>query len=136
MQAGASPAQYVASGVPINQDGRWRSAYEVLGLAAGSAARLNDVFRWLAEVRPKVSNELVAEALYAPYLARQAESLRTLRAEEQRIVPAGLDFSTVPGLSLEMRQRLHAARPTSLGAASRVPGVTPAALAALAVHLR
>ena len=81
-------------------------------------------------------DELVAEALYAPYLARQAESLRMLQAEERLAIPTGLDFTSVPGLSLEMHQRLAAARPSSLGAASRVPGVTPAALAALAVHLR
>jgi tRNA uridine 5-carboxymethylaminomethyl modification enzyme len=80
--------------------------------------------------------ELAAEALYAPYLARQAEGLRVLQAEERVALPSGLDFSAVPGLSLEMRQRLDAARPSTLGAASRVPGITPAALAALAVHLR
>jgi tRNA uridine 5-carboxymethylaminomethyl modification enzyme len=81
-------------------------------------------------------HELAAEALYAPYLARQAESLRMLQAEERVALPAGLDFSAVPGLSLEMRQRLEAAKPSNLGAASRVPGITPAALAALTVHLR
>lgn len=135
-QCGASPAQYAQAGVPINQDGRWRSTYEVLGLAAVPIGAVKSVFPWLAEVQPGALNELVAEALYAPYLVRQAESLKILRAEEQRALPIGLDFSEVPGLSLEMRQRLDAAKPSSLGAASRVPGVTPAALAALAVHLR
>ena len=97
---------------------------------------LSGVFPWIAEVSPKVSAELAAEALYAPYVARHAEGMRMLQAEEKVAVPASLEFSAVPGLSLEMRQRLDAARPSSLGAASRVPGITPAALAALAVHLR
>ena len=135
-QSGASPAQYVAHGVPTNQDGRWRSVFEMLGLASTPAGAVQGMFPWLAEARPRVMSELAAEALYAPYLARQAENLRILRAEEQLAVPASLDFSAVPGLSLEMRQRLDAAKPSSLGAASRVTGITPAAVAALAVHLR
>ena len=133
---GASPARYSAQGVAINQDGRWRSAFEVMGLASTPVGTLPHLFPWMAEFGPKVLAELAAEALYEPYLARQAESLRLLQAEEKLVVPEGLDFSTVPGLSLEMRQRLGAAKPSNLGAASRVPGVTPAALAALAVHLR
>ena len=133
---GASPSQYISRGVPINQDGRWRTAFEVLGLASAPVDAVTAMFPWLPAAGARVVNELVAEALYAPYLARQAESLRMLQAEERLAVPAGLDFTSVPGLSLEMRQRLEAAKPSSLGAASRVPGVTPAALAALAVHLR
>ncbi|MFC7553648.1 hypothetical protein ACFQU7_17505 [Pseudoroseomonas wenyumeiae] len=80
--------------------------------------------------------QLEAEALYAPYLQRQAAELRLIEREERAAIPAGLDFSAVPGLSNEMRQRLAAARPATLGGAGRVAGVTPAALAALAVHLR
>ncbi|GAA0598760.1 tRNA uridine-5-carboxymethylaminomethyl(34) synthesis enzyme MnmG [Craurococcus roseus] len=133
---GASPARYSAQGIAINQDGRWRSAFETMGLASTPTNALPRLFPWLAEFGPKVLDELSAEALYEPYLARQAESLRALQAEEKLVVPEGLDFSAVPGLSLEMRQRLDAAKPSNLGAASRVPGVTPAALAALAVHLR
>ncbi len=133
---GAFPARYAARGIAINQDGRWRSVFEALGLASAPVEALRGMFPWLADIRPRAMNELAAEALYAPYLIRQAEGLSALQAEERVAVPACLDFSAVPGLSLEMRQRLDAARPTSLGAASRVPGVTPAALAALAVHLR
>ena len=133
---GASPAQYAVHGVPINQDGRWRSVFEVLALAPAPPEALRSMFPWLGDIGPRAMRELAAEALYAPYLARQAESLRVLQAEERVALPTGLDFSAVPGLSLEMRQRLDAAKPSSLGAASRVRGVTPAALAALAIHLR
>jgi len=135
-RVGASPAQYAAYGLPINQDGRWRSVFEVLGLASMPIDAVRRAFPWLAGVPSRVLGELIAEALYAPYLERQAENLRLLEAEDRLVVPAGMDFSAVPGLSLEMRQRLSAAKPSSLGAASRVPGITPAALAALAIHLR
>jgi tRNA uridine 5-carboxymethylaminomethyl modification enzyme len=134
--AGASPAGYAGHGVQINQDGRWRSAFEILGLPSTSPEAVARVFPWLAAVPRRVVEEVAAEALYAPYLVRQAEAIRSMEAEERLVVPAGIDFAAVPGLSLEMRQRLSEAKPCSLGAASRVPGVTPAALAALAVHLR
>ena len=78
------------------------------------------MFPWLAAARPRVVDELVAEALYAPYLARQAESLRMLQAEERLAVPAGLDFTSVPGLSLEMRQRLDGRQAVQPGRGVRV----------------
>ena len=123
--------------MPINQDGRWRSVFEVLGLASMPVEAVQGIFPWLAGLPPRVLDELVAEALYAPYLVRQAESLRLLQAEERLAIPVGPGLlAQCPGLSLEMRQRLDAAKPSSLGRHRACPGVTPAALAALAVHLR
>ena len=74
-----------------------------------------------------------ADALYAPYLARQAREWEMVQRDAQVIVPTGFDFSTVPGLSNEMVERLTVARPENLDQASRVAGVTPAALSALYV---
>ena len=133
---GRTPAQYAAAGLAVNQDGRWRSTLEVLALPALSAAAIDEVFPWLQDLRPEVRGELEAQALYAPYLERQSAELRILEREERLAIPSGLDFTAVPGLSTEMRQRLSNSRPATLGSAGRVPGVTPAALAALAVHLR
>ena len=62
--------------------------------------------------------------------------MRLLEREERLRIPEDLDFAMVPGLSTEMRQRLDAARPATLGIAGRVPGITPAGVAALAGHLR
>ena len=85
---------------------------------------------------PALIEEVAEDAVYAPYLARQESELRALRAGES--LPLGDDFSyaAVPGLSNEMIERLERARPGSLAAAGRVPGITPAALAALLVHAR
>jgi tRNA uridine 5-carboxymethylaminomethyl modification enzyme len=84
----------------------------------------------------EVAAELIEDATYAPYVARQEGELRNLRAGEA--LPLGDDFpyNRVPGLSNEMVERLTAARPSTLAAAGRVPGVTPAALASLLVHAR
>ena len=74
--------------------------------------------------------------LYAPYLRRQEAERRLIDREDRLAIPDSIDFTRVPGLSREMQHRLAGARPTSLGSAGRIPGVTPAAIAALAVHLR
>ncbi|MXP64307.1 tRNA uridine-5-carboxymethylaminomethyl(34) synthesis enzyme MnmG [Roseomonas sp. M0104] len=133
---GGTPAALQAAGISINQDGRWRSLLEVLALPEVEAAAIQRAFPWLQDLEAGVRAQMEAEALYAPYLQRQAAELRLLEREEQLAIPRGLDFAAVPGLSHEMRQRLGAAQPATLGGAGRVPGVTPAALAALAVHLR
>jgi tRNA uridine 5-carboxymethylaminomethyl modification enzyme len=133
---GGSPAWYLAGGVSVNPDGRWRNALEALALPAMTAAAADTLFPWLTSLAPGIRAELEAQALYAPYLERQAASLRMLEREERLSIPAGVDFGAIAGLSTEMRQRLTAAQPATLGGAGRVPGVTPAALTALAVHLR
>ncbi len=132
----ATPAQFAAAGVAVNQDGRRRTVLEALSLPNADAAALARLFPHLGTLPPTVLAQVEAEALYAPYLERQAAEMRVLAREERMGIPAGLDFTAIPGLSTEMRQRLTAAQPATLGGAGRVPGVTPAALAALAVHLR
>lgn len=132
----ASPAALSEFGITVNQDGRRRSVLEVLALPGIETGRIEAAFPWLLGLTPAIRAQLEAEALYAPYLRRQEAERRLLEREEKAAIAATLDFDAVDGLSAEMRQRLKAARPATLGAAGRVQGVTPAALAALAVHLR
>jgi tRNA uridine 5-carboxymethylaminomethyl modification enzyme len=133
---GATSAALAAAGIPANQDGRRRSVLEILALPGADATAVDAAFPWLRDLAPGLRLQLEAEALYAPYLRRQEAELRLLEREERARIPDDLDFSTVAGLSNEMRQRLSAARPATLGSAGRLPGVTPAAIAALAVALR
>jgi tRNA uridine 5-carboxymethylaminomethyl modification enzyme len=135
-QDDATPYALTAAGVPIRQDGRRRTVLEVLALPDVTAAMAAAAFPWLADLPPAVAVQLEAEAFYAPHLRRQEVERRMLAREESFTFPSSLDFRGIPGLSNEMQQRLSRARPDSLGSASRVPGVTPAAIAALAVHLR
>ena len=135
-QDGRTPAQYLAEGIAVNQDGRWRSALEAMALPAMAPDAAERVFPWLRDLPPRVRAELEAQALYAPYLERQSAELRNLEREEKLAIPPVLDFAEVSGLSAEMRQRLAISRPATLGGAGRIPGITPAALAALAIHLR
>jgi tRNA uridine 5-carboxymethylaminomethyl modification enzyme len=133
---GASPAALSGFGITVNQDGRRRSVLEVLALPSVAMDKIEAAFPWLRDIGTPIRTQLEAEALYAPYLRRQEAERRLLEREEKANIAATLDFDAVDGLSAEMRQRLKAARPATLGAAGRVQGVTPAALAALAVHLR
>ncbi|MCA3280166.1 MAG: tRNA uridine-5-carboxymethylaminomethyl(34) synthesis enzyme MnmG [Roseomonas sp.] len=133
---GATPAALSGIGIAVNQDGRRRSVLEVLALPAVAMERVEAAFPWMREISPAIRTQLEAEALYAPYLRRQEAERRLLEREEKATIAETLDFDAVDGLSAEMRQRLKATRPATLGAAGRIQGVTPAALAALAVHLR
>jgi tRNA uridine 5-carboxymethylaminomethyl modification enzyme len=135
-QEDATPAAIIAAGLPIRQDGRRRNALELLALPDITVTAAAAVFPWLGGLAPDVAVQVEAEALYAPYLRRHEAERRLIAREEQLSIPDALDFGAIPGLSREMQHRLAGARPTTLGSAGRVPGVTPAAIAALAMHLR
>jgi len=85
---------------------------------------------------PQVKLALEVEAKYSGYITRQRDEIERQRQNEEMRLPADLDYGGVRGLSHEVRQRLVEARPATLGQASRLPGVTPAALSLLLVHLR
>ncbi|HVN88182.1 MAG TPA: tRNA uridine-5-carboxymethylaminomethyl(34) synthesis enzyme MnmG [Candidatus Binataceae bacterium] len=80
--------------------------------------------------------ELETEVKYEGYVRRQAESIERFRRMEDSLIPESLDFAEVTGLSTEVRERLSRVRPRSLGQAARMPGITPAAVSLLAIHLR
>ena len=132
----ATPNALAAAGLAIRQDGKRRSVLDVLSLPDSSARSVAAAFPWLADLPPSVAVQIEAEAFYAPYLRKQEAERRMLQREDGLAIPGDLDFAHIPGLSVEMQQRLSRARPDSLGSAGRVPGITPAAIAALAMHLR
>ena len=81
----------------------------------------------------RLARDVEIAARYDGYVRRMLDEVARFKAQESRLIPDSLDYAVVPGLSSEMRERLGAVRPRSLGQASRVPGVTPAALSILAV---
>jgi tRNA uridine 5-carboxymethylaminomethyl modification enzyme len=105
-----------------------RESLDRAGVTAGNAT--------LAELPDDVIDELIEDARYAPYIARQRAEVAARHAAGAARISQALDFSQIAGLSAEMVQRLSAARPATLGEAERIPGITPAALSALLVSSR
>lgn len=89
----------------------------------------------LAAFAPMLVDEMIEDARYAPYLSRQDSEIRQMRANDG-ISLAGLDYPSISGLSNEMVEKLVASRPATLGAAERLRGITPAALALILVHAK
>jgi tRNA uridine 5-carboxymethylaminomethyl modification enzyme len=83
-----------------------------------------------------IGEEFVEEGRYAPYVERQLAEIQSISANAAISIPDDVDYSAIGGLSAEMVERLSAARPENLGAAERVRGVTPAAVAAILVHVQ
>ncbi len=123
-------------GVGRRADGLARTAFELLGATQPGPEEATRVFPWITELAPRVRAYLQAEALYAGYLPRQDADIRAFRREEAVRLDEAIDYHAIGGLSAEIREKLAAARPGSLGAAARLPGMTPAGIAALLAHLR
>jgi tRNA uridine 5-carboxymethylaminomethyl modification enzyme len=83
-----------------------------------------------------VIEQVDIQAKYQGYIERQKEEVARMAQQENLPIPADLDYMQLNGLSIEVRQRLSEARPQTVGQASRIPGVTPAAIAVLLVHLK
>ena len=131
-----SPAKAAQAGWAINQDGRVRSAWEYLAYKGIGFAELAIIWPDLAEIPADIADQLEIEALYAGYLERQAADVAALRRDESLALPDSLDYAAVGGLSNEVRQKLEAIRPATLGQAGRIEGVTPGALTALLSHVK
>ncbi|MBU6497714.1 MAG: tRNA uridine-5-carboxymethylaminomethyl(34) synthesis enzyme MnmG, partial [Rhodospirillales bacterium] len=135
-QDGATPAALRRAGVAVRGDGPWRSALEWLAQAADAPATLDEAFPWLRGLPARTRALLEAEALYAGYLGRQDADIRHFRREEAAVLAADIDYGRIGGLSNELVEKLDRVRPASLGAAARIQGMTPSALAALVGHIR
>jgi tRNA uridine 5-carboxymethylaminomethyl modification enzyme len=132
---GGTPAALSRLGVTVRDDGRWRAVAELAGYDAVPFEALADAFPFLRGAAPRALQQLRAEALYGGYLHRQDAEIRGF-AREEAVSLAGVAYDSVGGLSAELRDRLSRVQPASFGAAARVQGMTPAAMAALAAHLR
>ena len=123
-------------GIPVRPDAGRLPLREWLRFNGVELAGLRPWLPDLVDEEADLAAELAEDAAYAPYLARQESELRDLRASEALPLGDQFPYSEIPGLSREMVERLSTARPGTLAAAGRVPGITPAALAVLLVHAR
>jgi tRNA uridine 5-carboxymethylaminomethyl modification enzyme len=121
---------------PRRTDGERHSLFDLIRIAGLNAVSLEDMLPELSNWQPAIVAEVIEDARYAPYVARQEAEIRAMKANEAVKLGALIDYRAIAGLSNEMVERLEAARPATLGAAERIRGITPAALAAILVSAR
>lgn len=131
-----SAAALRSAGIQVGDDGRRRPLTQWLRFPELDATGLVRIEPALAEYPARLIEEAAEDHRYAPYVERQQAEVARLRSDENLRIPSDMDYAAIPGLSLEMVERLNAARPSTLGAARRIRGITPAALAAILVHSR
>ena len=131
-----TPSALAKRGIAINQDGVARSALDLLAYPEIDWTRLVGLWPQLAEVSTDIAEQLTIDSRYEGYLSRQRGDIEAYRRDEALILPPGLDYAAIGSLSNEVRQKLEANRPATLGQAARISGVTPAALVALLKHVR
>jgi tRNA uridine 5-carboxymethylaminomethyl modification enzyme len=131
-----TPTQAAAAGLRVNQDGQRRDALQLLAYPSISFEDLVGVWPQLASLPVFAREQLEIDALYSGYLDRQDADVAAFRRDEDLRLPVDLDYAAVGGLSAEARQKLSATRPTTLGQAGRIEGMTPSALTALLAHVR
>ena len=132
----ATPRQLAAHGLKVSQDGVSRDAMTLLAFPGIGLENLTALWPELGAIGPAVAEQLETDALYANYIERQDADIRAYRRDEALALPGDLDYGAVGSLSTEVREKLEAARPPTLGAAARISGVTPAALVALLRHIQ
>jgi tRNA uridine 5-carboxymethylaminomethyl modification enzyme len=123
------------AGIAPAADGRWRSVLDLAGNDSVAWPLLSDIFPWLRSLSGRTAEQLRTDARYAGYLNRQQAEARISRREDG-VDLALVTFEDVGGLSAEIREKLNCIRPESLGAAARIQGMTPAALASIAAFVR
>lgn len=135
-QAESLPAAAMEQlGAVPSSDGRRRTVLELCGNESVDLNALCGVFPWLGLLPERISDQLRTHARYAGYLHRQQAEVRLSRREDS-VDLEGILFEEIGGLSMEIREKLNRTRPESLGAAARIQGMTPAALASIAAFVR
>jgi tRNA uridine 5-carboxymethylaminomethyl modification enzyme len=131
-----TPDEAAAHGIALNRDGKRRAAFELLSYPNMSVAALARVWPELAGIPAETAERLQVDARYAVYMDRQEAGILAYKKDEAVAIPPAFDFSGIAGLSNEIRQKLERHRPGTLAQASRIDGITPAALMLVLAHIR
>lgn len=126
-----TPAALIKAGLSVRQDGQHRSAFSLLGQQDISQEALQSLVPAMADISVETLRQLRNDALYDQYTDRQAKDAALLRSDEAVVLSDAVDYGSLSGLSNELKMKLAAARPSSLAAAAKIEGMTPAALTLL-----
>jgi tRNA uridine 5-carboxymethylaminomethyl modification enzyme len=132
----ATPSEARRAGIAVNADGQQRSAFRLLSYPGVEAQALRALWPALGEVPADILAQLAVDAQYSTYVERQMADIEAVRRDESREIPPWLDIEQLPGLSIEVRQKLSRARPSTIAQAQAIDGVTPAAITLLLSVIR
>ena len=131
-----TPAELEKHGVYIKKDGVKRSAFNVMSYNDVSYETIIGIWPQLAGIAPEIYEQIEIEARYAGYIKRQLADIEVFKKDENLKIREDIDYTKVGSLSREMVSKLSAVRPATIGEASRIPGVTPAAVTALLGYIK
>ncbi len=131
-----TPKEAERHGLALNKDGQRRTAFELLSYPHIAILDLAKIWPRFAELDQKIAEQIEIDAKYEVYLSRQAADVAAYRRDESFSLPDDLDYAGLAGLSNEAKQKLQAHRPRTIGHASRIDGMTPAALTLLVAHVK
>ncbi|MCA1970257.1 MAG: tRNA uridine-5-carboxymethylaminomethyl(34) synthesis enzyme MnmG [Rhizobium sp.] len=131
-----TPVEALSAGISVNQDGKRRTARELLSYPDLGWSDLCRIWPHLSDVPDQIAAGVSIDALYSNYIIRQTADISDVMSEEDRRIPADFDYSKLPGLSNELKQKLTATRPWSVAQAKKINGMTPAAVSLLIACLR
>ncbi|ODT72706.1 MAG: tRNA uridine-5-carboxymethylaminomethyl(34) synthesis enzyme MnmG [Pelagibacterium sp. SCN 63-23] len=131
-----SPSEARKAGLAVNEDGKRRTAFDLLSYPDLDISDLSRLWPELANMDVAVLDQVAIDAQYAVYLQRQRADIESLKRDEKRAIPDDLDYSSVAGLSTELRQKLTQQRPQTIAQAQAMDGMTPAAITLLLAVLR
>ena len=132
----ATPGELAPLGLEVGRDGKKRSVLRWLATPGITLERLAALWPDLKKISPEVAEQIKIDITYDAYLKRQDADIQAFRRDEALRLDPGIDFDTIGSLTTEAREKLNAVRPETLGAAARIPGLTPAAITALLRHVQ
>lgn len=131
-----SPKEAGDFDIKVNQDGKRRTARELLSYPDVTIARLTEIWPELDEIQPEIAQQVENDARYAHYIHRQKSDVEAMRRDEALRIPTDFDYGIIIGLSNELRGKLTASQPATLGQAGRIDGMTPAGLTLILANIR
>ena len=132
----ATPNVARKAGIAVNEDGKQRSAFDLLSYPDVTPDDAIRLWPEIASISTTIVEQLVVDAQYAVYLDRQRDDIDAVRRDEQKPIPDGIDYAAIPGLSMELRQKLAQYRPQTIAQAQAMDGMTPAAVTLLLAVIR
>ena len=131
-----SPKKLLDNGINIKQDGIKRNAMQLLSFPKINIEDLAKIWDEIGTIKPKNQKQINIIASYDAYLKKQEQDIAIFKKDENMKIPKNIDYAQIKSLSKEVKEKLEKMQPATIGSASRIPGITPASMMALIIHIK